>query len=754
MAEQPQPKDVELFDRTVKSLAAAIKNSTLYPPGHPSFVSSITALKNLLDAWLSRTETLEIGIAPDNLLANGAYFKKEGDPLYAEVGSYLHQRGIISVAFKRGVPVAELEAFFAAVKCDPKACASSGGILKSMPKAGHILVREIDYSALLKVGGASREAPEPHDKDVWQSLVLVAAMRAGEELPLSKVEFLNTFLVNPEKSAGILNKIYKEALAKVDDNATVEKMRSALLGISRYFQRTGSADAMTVRKDIADIILRLDPALVARLFEEGAPGGAGAALSDEIMRDLSDDTVADFIASMVGREGAVNKHLLKFFDKLTHDGHRAGNMSALVADKLFDMRSLNKDLLGQLQSSVKEMLKTSPENSFLSEMYRMTVETFVDSSVGLAYRSDEYLRLARESAESLKFDSLQRQEVRLLLNLLWLERDPASFGKLCTVLARKLDPLLDVLYIQVAREVYEFFLEKMDPAIRAEKAFAGPAAPIVARLTSVETLGKVVALVRDAGPFELNNIARILKLTKPASIRLAIDSFALSEDELTRDRSAQILMMLGADIVPDLVRKLEHAAGLVPSVVLGLFDIVKRLDPQEAQEASRILLRQKDARVQAEALALFTPQTAADASALLDLLKTEIGDEVAHRILHTLLRSPDARVIDLIFRSVRRGPLRGRYLEAVVKLCGDFKVTAAFPELRDIFVRRPFFYTRSADAVRVAACVSLAQIGTPEAMALVTRGLADPSEAVRRMSGIILELDKKKGGEMPRREGP
>lgn len=746
MTEPAQKKNVELFDRIVKNLSAAIKNSALYPPGHPSLASCITNLASTLRAWFASTDKLDLGVTPDNLLVNGDYPKKDPDVFYAEAAAFLHARGVVSLSFKPDIADPELGEFLKAITRDPKTLAAEGGIAKRMARAApHILIREVDYSALLRQGKAVAEAAPASDREVWQTLVQVAELGSGGELPSSKIEFLSDFLANPEKSASVLNKIYKEALARVDDNAAVGKMRGALMSISRYFAKNGGRETGAVRRDIADLILRLDPALVARLFDEGAAAGPGAELSDEILQALPDDTVADFIASLVGREGAVNKHLLKFFDKLVTEERRPGNMTAIVADKLFDMKFLDKDLLSRLQLSVKDMMKTSPDSNFLSEMYKMTVETFVDSSVGLAYRSDEYLRIARESGEALKYDSLLRQEVNLILNLLWLERDGEQFRKLCDLLMKKFDEIVDVLNIQVVREIYELFLEKLDQEIRGREGFERSAAMVVDKITSREVLDRIIALIRDSGPFEVNNIIRIIGMTKPTSIRLAVDAYVLAGDELWRDRVTHVILTMGSCAVEELRKRLQQPEGLSSAVTMGLFEMVRRIDPQETQSLARFMLRHKNSRVRMEALTMFTPRDESDAEALISMLRSDEADDIGDKVIFTLLKSGDPKTVDMLFRAVRTGAPKKKYLLAAIKLCGDFKIAASFNALRDIVALRPFFYTKAVDSVRVAAVVSLAQLGTPESMELVSRAASDRSETVRRMSGIILNLGKDTG---------
>nr|HPM43191.1 hypothetical protein [Candidatus Omnitrophota bacterium] len=114
-----------------------------------------------------------------------------------------------------------------------------------------------------------------------------------------------------------------------------------------------------------------------------------------------------------------------------------------------------------------------------------------------------------------------------------------------------------------------------------------------------------------------------------------------------------------------------------------------------------------------------------------------------------ILSSGENASAELLFKTLMRGRLSRAYLTDAIKMCGDMKIKESYGFLRSIFMRRPFFYNKFTDLARVASVVSLAQLGTPESMAIVKGATSDPSDAVRRMSGIILELDKadKAGGE-------
>lgn len=740
MKDKSKDGKTEAFDHMMRSLSAAIKNSALYSPGHPSLANSMRSFYEDLQLWFTSSDKLDLGVSPDNLLANGEYIRKEGSDLYAEVGSYLHQHGLISVTFIRGIDEAELERFFNAIRSDPKRCAETGGIAKDLPRSEHLALREIDYSALLKKGSGSGTAKPQTDKDIWQSLVSLSAGPAGE-LPVSKAEFLESFLHSPEKSAAVLDRVYKEARAKVDHKTTVRKMRAALAGVARYFQGQGEAGPRDVKKNIIDIILKLDPDLIARLFEEDRDGGE-TDLSDELLRSMPDDAVADFIASLVGKEGGVNTPFIKLFDKLVSDSSRSSNVGTLVGDKLFNMASADKGLITRLQGSFKDMLTSNPDSGFLNQIYKMTIDTFADSGISQVPRSDEYMRMARDTAEALKDDSLRRQEFRMLLNLIWLERSPDQFKKLCDIFKNKFDAILDLLSIRVLREAYELFTSGIEASVKTDPGFGDHISSVLDLMTADQTLIKVMAIIRESGPVAANDISRILLMAGPNSARLITDAYVLETDGLAREKISRVITSMGVDVLKELVQRIELSDGIDPEVRAGLLGMVSSIDPQKARGLSVSMLKNRDPGVMKQAIDIFTIKDREDAAMLLGLLEQKIPDDIGKKIVRKMLESKDADFINILFRTVGHGRLAKQYLQDAVKLCGDIKLKESLGHLRRIFMTKPLFYTRFTDSIRVASVVSLAQIGTEEAMVLVKGGLSDRSNAVRRMSGIILELGK------------
>ena len=221
MTENLSKEKTELFDRLIKSLGLALTNSALYPPNHPAFNSSTESFKGLLDKWLITEEKVELDISPDNILLNGAFVKEDSD-LYSEVADYLHKKGLIAVSFTKGIDMTELLQFFSSLKIGSKVVSEKDDIAKNIGTTPHLTIKQVDYSSLLT---SAKTVAAMDEKGIWQFLSSTGKELKNGRLPKSKAEFMTTFLNDPKKAAAVLNTIYKEALAKLDEQSTAEEIR-------------------------------------------------------------------------------------------------------------------------------------------------------------------------------------------------------------------------------------------------------------------------------------------------------------------------------------------------------------------------------------------------------------------------------------------------------------------------------------------------------------------------------------------------
>jgi len=743
----PEEK-IAVLDKIVRGLSTAVKNSALYEPGHPVFKSSIDNLKNVIDEWLRDEEELALGVSQDNLLLYGENVR-EGNDAYRSVAEYMHRRGIMGLTVKGEVGLDELTGFITAMKGDEKVLRDRGGILKVLPDMANITVKALDYSELL---GSALEEVTDEEEDVFKSLCDVGTRSRSGALPVSKQEFLTEFLKNSKKSAGVLNKIYKNAVAKVEDDSAVEDIRATVGRITKYFEKESGSGSLNARKELADVIGKLDPKLVAKIFEGEKIDGESRDLAEEITKDFSDNMLGDFISSLIGSEGGVNENLMKLFDKLVPQQERAGNIASLVTDNLLSDKMLDKDSLAALQSSMKELVKNRPENDFMSQMYRITVDTFVSDTLEGAARSAKLGRLVREFTEQMNEDNIRSGKIQLILNLVWIEKDPDEIKKLTGRVQSYFPQLIKAGDIESIKKILELYCGKLgsDDAVR-ERLGDGIAAGVVndvqesvkkviELLNDKKTVDMVISAIPDADNNVLENIAYIFSEIEKEHKDQLLDEFVFEEDPFNKDKYLYVFSKMGKAISEELAARVEYSEN--SGVIKDLFRVLKAVDAVKSREVMHKLLLRKDNEVRLEALKGYSPESPGEINAMFKMFISEKDEEVRKSVLKTLVETRDSGVIEKLLNKTAKDMRYKKYLLPLVKLCGDNKIEESIPSLSGILFKKTFINTARTDELRIAAAVSLGQINTRESMELVKKALKSNREGVKSMCGIILRLEE------------
>ena len=553
MKDQLPEKRKDLFDAFVRNLSTAIKNSALYASDHPVFSSSVSTFKKSIDKWFIENDDLVVGITPDDLLLDGSSVREKND-IYNKVAKYLHCRGIMALTIMPEAQEKELSGFLTAIKEDDKALRAKGGISKVMPAMPHVKVKALDYSAFL--GQATGEVTK-EEKDIWKSLCEMSEGAHESALPVSKQEFIAEFLEDTKRSAGTLNKIYRLAMAKLEDNATVEDMRATMARITRYFGQKPGEESVSGKKTIADLISKLDPELVIKIFEEGGPEGEAGELVKEITGDFSDSMLSDFISSMIGGEGGFNENLLKLFDKMIPNGKDAGNVVSMVTDNLLQKNLVDKNALAALKDSIKELVTLHPENNFMSEMYRITVGSFAGEKFGKITQESRLILFTNDLKRKLEESNLHKEHIRLLLNLMWAEKDALEFEKFAQRAAGHYGELVKSADIVSMKEMIEFFTQKLPERIADGRHISGIIDKMSGLFNTGETINSLISTIPNSGDRVLDDIAYMCSRLRPEYKFRLVDAFVAEKDPFNRDKYLYVFSKMGVNISGEITERLE-----------------------------------------------------------------------------------------------------------------------------------------------------------------------------------------------------
>jgi hypothetical protein len=727
------PKErLEAFDRLIKALGIALTSSALYPPNHPSSVAVMDSLKEVLDIYLRDDPRAEIGISPDNIMLNGAFVREKSD-LFRTVADHLHRKGVVAISFLRGVEMAELVKLFGALS---QSTSEKGGAAKKIGALPHIVVKEVDYSSMLTSANSSSAMRE---QDIWRSLSDLGKDLKGGRLPASRIEFMTEFLKDSGRAASVLNAIYRDAAARLEGQATVTEVRDVFSRINRYFDGEAPGRSGRTKRDLSEIISRLDPEFIVTLLGDRLSGDASPDLAEEIFKVLPDEDISDFIYSVVKGGGGVTEKLVKVFSRISPAGERRESVLSMAADKLFAGHLIGRGGLSVFQDSIKGLFESHPDDDFVSQLYDITVRAFLDKEKGPDEAGGRYSAIRREYADFLKPDSLSRERIRLILNMIWLETDPSRFIAMCAMLADSFGLIPAAHYATTVREAFELLTEKLAKDRRVEGVISEAVKATLDGIDTAEVAGRLMELIPGSDRERLNDIAYVLTRSKGSPANDLLGLFVAEKDDPSREHYGYVLSRFDDRISKEIVSRIDDALRLRRhDTVRALYGVLKDVAFHEAHFVAGRLIKDGGTRIRSWLLDEYCPATDEEKASALEAIRREYDAGIKNKLLIALVRTKDAAVVNKLFGIFGGGVFVSRHMVDLVTLCGTFRVAGAIPSLKEVLGRRRFPYIGAARKVRAQAVLSLARIGRPEGIECVIKAENDPDPSVRVMCKIAL----------------
>lgn len=441
---------VALLEAIVRSINNVFRASSMYPPKHPMQLEAAKALNASLESWFRMESKVELGFSPNNILL-GAQPIKEKDELFATVATTFHRRGLQAITLSRGVTETETATFFEAAKQTPEAIAAAGGIGKQLRGCPHIRVKEVDYSALL-VDSGRNIAADP--TKIWEALCRIGEDIQNGVMSGPKMDALLARIKDSGKSAEAFNTAY--ARAGRNQDVTAFKIWQTIGNMTLACEDQPPDKAKAARQFLSLIVAKLNPELISRLFERDSDDATIRAAQDCVLDSLPDQFVANLIASIMDKEGKIDRRLMDMFAKISTAKARTESVAAKVADKLQGAMAGGDEELARIRQAVSEAFENTPENEFISELYRRTLDN-LSQRKGTSSSVPESVRaLLREHEAILEPANLARERCILLLNLLWSEPNPVHFGQFSDMLVEGLRKLekADPAMIRDALDMY------------------------------------------------------------------------------------------------------------------------------------------------------------------------------------------------------------------------------------------------------------------------------------------------------------
>lgn len=719
-----------------RTLVAAARSWALYPPDHPAVRGSLDRLRTAI-ADTSGGQIFAFGVTPDTLMVAGVAVGGRDAGSIAEAARWLHDRDILQLTFAGDVGVPALRRLLGVLSEDSRVIRQRGGPARVWAEEGDasIAIQQIDFSHVME----DREVTNPvrRKDDLWRSIVrgVLDRKRPTDEATQARLlEISGDVMAIGELAGDVIAPHHT-----MDGSPMLTSQAAAV--VAAYHHLVSIVDVLSperkqeVMQNLAAATANLNPHVVMQMLSggEGAEGGGGGeagsgAVVTGIVNAMDDTRVAQLLATTLAIEGQASERLATVFNTIATDDDRKQRVLTMTRRMLAETDFGRQDAFQNLWSSMEELLLTYNERPFVSASYRAGLDQVGGRAEQMA--SDVPQDLV-EMLDTLGQDNVRRLSVRLLIDLLKLERDAARAPEV----AHDVAALAEDLFLAGD---YESVLAVVT-ALQEQAADATAIASAGSRVALdglVNTLPFVEAaeLIGDMGDAEAGCFADICGRIGPAAtdaLKVHLETEALTP---ARARTSAIVKRYGARAVS----RLASVAGSNKwAAQRNAAELLGDIGAAEAVPLLQPLLRGHEPRVITAAVrALASIKDPAAARAVHTVLRAATGAQ-RRAVVEALVAQRDARVVPVLVRIIDESDPFGADHAIVLETVGALAQVGddqAVPALSALMRKKKFLARKKARALKEQSLTALRAIRTPAATQAVDEAAKTGDRMLRRLA--------------------
>jgi len=696
-----------------RALLAAVRNSALYPPEHPTVRASVERLAGALrDSTLGAG--LAIGVTPDTLMIEGVA-ADAGQSGIAEAAAMLHDRDIITISFTGTVPPETILSLLRVLTLDPIERRRRGGPARIWADEGDssIAIEQIDYEKLLTREAGEVAEPAKRD-DLWRSIVVSIA--SGQKTVFDERAQERLLAISTSaRDVGDLAAAVAAPKCAADGSPMITSQAATVLAAFRHLTSIVSVmspDRMPeVMTHLATATTQLDPHLIMQVMRSPddpttAPVVAGMAAA------FDDVKVAQLLATALALDGHASDRLATIFNTIAPDDARKRRVLTLTRSLLSETDFGKSGQFQVLWSSTEELLVSYNDSQFVSDTYRQSLDGIGGRAERLA--GGDLPPERPEWLESLGQANVRALSVAMLIDLFSLERDPQRAAEM----APDLSALAEDLLMSGAYDDALIVTRALQTRASTPKGVGREACR-----ASLDQLGESLAMHESAalvGDLDEDGWQRLKAVVETIGVS-SIEAFkrvvSVEDDSLATARAEAVIVGFGQKGVLRLSSLVGDQRWFVKRRGARLLG---RIASADAVPLLQPLLRQQDPRVARDAVAALgvIPDPSA-ARAIHTVLRAATG-EVRRAVIEALVAERDPRVVPMLVRILDESEPLGRDHEVVLETIdalGTVGTDASVPGLAAMARRRRFLGGRKLRALKDRSVAALARVNTEKSAA-------------------------------------
>jgi hypothetical protein len=280
------------FIRFLLELSVGVHRHAIYPPGHPSLEPVAEEATSRLTELLSDRPVLRIGVARQELLAEGGASDPR-QPVLADLARRLHYQQIAGISFTAGVEPGEVEALLATLGRAQEADAVPLGLLdaEDLPTWPHVRIHPLGVDRLLQ---GEEEWDGARAVDLWMGL---AGTILGQEAADHKAAR------DPRRLAAAL-------AGRSDDAGLRAQVSDQVAELVAELRATSGAEAEQIRGRVTELLAALEPEILDRIVAMGGDPEARQRFLHDMNHALPVDAVFHILESAARSQDQNISHAL------------------------------------------------------------------------------------------------------------------------------------------------------------------------------------------------------------------------------------------------------------------------------------------------------------------------------------------------------------------------------------------------------------------------------------------------------------
>jgi len=416
------------FARACKS---AIRSVSLYPGTHPSIAVALSRV-TAAGKRLTTHGDVAIGVHPDMLVIEGR--EPRPDAAIGELAALLHDRLVGEFRVARGAEAEDWHALLLIISRTSEELIHDGGITKAWTASGrlHLEIREIDYAEVLRERAGGADA-------AWDHIIACCLQGESPTLDDQALAALVEAISDSERFGELLARLQASPAAA---GAGMGATAAALVQLVHTAVETAIArgcDPDRTLDTAATSMARLTPEMLLGVLAAGKGDGPDAAVASSVMERMTDDTIASFVANSVAVDRGATERLAHAFEALVPELERKEQLLGLAEGKARATDLGSDASFDNLWQTAADMLTSYSDKKYVSDDYGRELSAARTRAIEVEQVSDDPPNRVRQWLETISETAVSHLDLQLLLDILRIEDDPASWAPLATIAAAELE---------------------------------------------------------------------------------------------------------------------------------------------------------------------------------------------------------------------------------------------------------------------------------------------------------------------------